>query len=69
MNATNHVDGCASVRKRGPFLQSVVRLARVSVVRVRTIHVAGSVLVMQCSVSYEVFGRDSKLSSDSMYAR
>ena len=48
MNATNHVDGGASVRKRDPFLQSIVRLPRVSVVRVRTIHVAGSVLVIQC---------------------
>ena len=49
MNATNHVDGCASVRKRGPFLQSIVHLQRVSVVRVNTIHVADSVLVIQCS--------------------
>ena len=49
MNATNHVDGGAAVRKRGPFLQSVVHLPRVSVVRVRTIHVAGSVLVIECS--------------------
>ena len=49
MNATNHVDGDTSVRKRDPFLQSVVRLPRVSVVMVRTIHVAGSVLVILCS--------------------
>ena len=54
MNATNYVDDGASVRKRGPFLQSVVRLRRVSVVRVRTIHVAGSVLVIQGSVSWKV---------------
>ena len=48
MNATNHVEDGASVSKRGPFLQSKVSLARVSVVRVRTIHVAGCVLVIQC---------------------
>ena len=55
MNATNHINGGVSVRKRGPFLQSVVHLPRVSVVRVRTIHVAGSVLVIQCSCKFGRF--------------
>ena len=56
MNATNHVDAGASARKRGPFLQSVVRLPRVSIVMVRTINVAGGVLVIQCSCKWRGFG-------------
>ena len=59
MNATNHVDGGASVRKRGPFLLSVVRLPRVSVVRVRAINVEGSVLVIQCSCKLRGFSLGS----------
>ena len=59
MNATNHVDGGASVRKRGPFMQSVIRLARVSVARVRTIHVAGSFIAEQCRCKLRCFSLGS----------
>ena len=59
LNATNHVDGCASVRKRGSFLQSAVPVACVNVVLVRTIHVAGRVLVIQCCCKLRDFSLGS----------